>query len=210
MSTKSQHLNLNVPTGADAFRTEDLADNWGKLDQYPGTFICTSLTRPTWGSAQAGMRIWETDTNLEWRFNGSQFVRIYPVGLLGRQGRTSDFGTANLTADPVVTVPVFYPAGGRWVEIECGWSLAENTAGQMMASLWRDNTQLDEWVINGRTGATNFYEKGQGGSRTIFDLPTQFGNMQYSFRIRSISGTGGTSTIRASTTSPAYVSASEV
>lgn len=62
MSTNSQRLNLKVPDGSDPFLRTDFVQNLNNLDNYPGNWICTSTTRPTWGASQAGMCITETDT----------------------------------------------------------------------------------------------------------------------------------------------------
>jgi hypothetical protein len=68
MSTTSQHLGLTVNDGSDPFVLSDFTNNWNTIDRYPGIWICTSTTRPTWGSGQAGQMIMETDTrrNMLW------------------------------------------------------------------------------------------------------------------------------------------------
>lgn len=68
MSTTSQHLGLKINDGSDPFLLADFTNNWGLLDEFPGTWICTSTTRPSWGAGQNGMMIVETDTrrNMLW------------------------------------------------------------------------------------------------------------------------------------------------
>lgn len=61
MSTLSPRLNLKRPDDSDPFLTQDFVDNYNKLDAAPGAHICTSTTRPSWGSSQAGRTIFVTD-----------------------------------------------------------------------------------------------------------------------------------------------------
>lgn len=71
MSTTSQHLGLKIPDGSDPFLRTDFVQNYTTLDSYPGVFICTSTTRPSWGSSQNGMMILETDTRRNLVWNGT-------------------------------------------------------------------------------------------------------------------------------------------
>lgn len=71
MSTTSQHMGLKIPDGSDPFLRTDFVQNYNTLDSYPGTRICTSTTRPTWGSGQAGMLILETDTRRTMLWTGT-------------------------------------------------------------------------------------------------------------------------------------------
>lgn len=73
MSSLSTRLALKRPDGTDPFLRLDFVNNWNKLDQYPGTFVCTSGTRPSWGDAQIGMNIYETDTKREYRWTGADW-----------------------------------------------------------------------------------------------------------------------------------------
>jgi hypothetical protein len=61
MPTYSTYLNLKLNVGSDPFLLSDFVNNWSILDGAPGHFICTSLTRPAWGAAQAGRLIFMTD-----------------------------------------------------------------------------------------------------------------------------------------------------
>jgi hypothetical protein len=61
MSTLSPKLGLKRPDDTDPFLTADFVSNYNILDAAPGAFICTSSTRPAWGSAQAGRTIFLTD-----------------------------------------------------------------------------------------------------------------------------------------------------
>lgn len=71
MSTTSQRMGLKIPDGADPFLRTDFVQNYNTIDKYPGPWICTSTTRPNWGSAQAGMSIMETDTRRTMMWTGT-------------------------------------------------------------------------------------------------------------------------------------------
>lgn len=61
MSTLTPRLGLKRPDGSDPFLAQDFVDNYDKLDAAPGVHICTSTTKPNWGSAQAGRVAFLTD-----------------------------------------------------------------------------------------------------------------------------------------------------
>lgn len=71
MSTTSQRMGLKIPDGSDPFLRTDFVQNYNTLDKYPGNWICTSTTRPAWGSGQAGMCITETDTRRTMLWTGT-------------------------------------------------------------------------------------------------------------------------------------------
>lgn len=71
MSSTTPRLGLTKPDGGDLFLRQDFINNYNILDQYPGSFICTSTTRPVWTSAQAGQTIIETDTRRILTWDGS-------------------------------------------------------------------------------------------------------------------------------------------
>lgn len=71
MSTTSQHMGLKIPDGSDPFLRTDHVQNLNKLDQYTGDWICTSTTRPSWGTGQQGMQIIETDTRRTLMWTGT-------------------------------------------------------------------------------------------------------------------------------------------
>ena len=80
MSTRTTKMNLVSNSGSDSFLLQDFATNWNTLDSAPGIYICTSQTRPTWGSNQAGRAIVETDTfrNLIWNGGNWQEPLVAP------------------------------------------------------------------------------------------------------------------------------------
>lgn len=76
MSTLSQHLGLILNADSDPFQRTDIVGNFSTLDQYPGIFICTSTTRPTWTANNAGQNIFETDTRRIINWNGTGWHEI--------------------------------------------------------------------------------------------------------------------------------------
>ncbi|GAA1978609.1 hypothetical protein [Kitasatospora viridis] len=73
MSASTPRTGLKTWDGSDPFLRSDFNDNFRKIDSYPGAYICTSSTRPSWGAAQAGMKIIESDTRRELIWNGSSW-----------------------------------------------------------------------------------------------------------------------------------------
>jgi hypothetical protein len=61
VATYSTVLGLKLNQLSDPFELSDFVANWDILDASPGTFICTSVSRPSWGAAQAGRMIFMTD-----------------------------------------------------------------------------------------------------------------------------------------------------
>ena len=61
MATYSTLLNLKLNDPTDPFLLSDFVSNYEILDASPGVFVCTSSSRPTWGSGQAGRMIFMTD-----------------------------------------------------------------------------------------------------------------------------------------------------
>ncbi len=61
MATTSPVLGLKLNDLSDPFQLSDFTGNWGILDASPGVFTCTSTTRPSWASPQAGRLIFMKD-----------------------------------------------------------------------------------------------------------------------------------------------------
>lgn len=61
MATYSTVLGLKLNDESDPFQLSDFTANYQILDQSPGTYICTSTTRPSWGAAQNGRLIFMSD-----------------------------------------------------------------------------------------------------------------------------------------------------
>lgn len=76
MSGTTPRLGLKTFDQSDPFLRQDFNDNNSRLDSYPGPYICTSQTRPAWGAAQSGMRIYETDTRREMVWSGTAWREV--------------------------------------------------------------------------------------------------------------------------------------
>lgn len=82
MSGTTPRLGLKTHDQSDPFLRQDFNDNSARLDAYPGAFICTSASRPAWGSNQAGMRIYETDTRRELVWTGTAWREVLNASAL--------------------------------------------------------------------------------------------------------------------------------
>ena len=209
MTTLSSRLGLKRHTTADRFRIQDYADNWAMLDTYPGSFVCTSTTRPTtWGAAQNGMKITETDTGLIWRWMGSAFVRQGPSGYLGAAARTTDLSTSATSAVTVVTYTASVPAGARAVQINVATPGVYSTAGITRVSILRGATVLMSFLQQGSTGSLAINQP-QPMDFTIIDIPN-VASVTYSLAINAEIGFGGTSTIQGNLSAPCSLSVVEL
>lgn len=106
MSTNSQHLGIKIPDGSDPFLRTDFVQNWNILDSYPGTWICTSTTRPTWGTSQAGMVILETDTRRHILWNGTAWKEMLTSPAMW-YGSLRPYATINRATTVTYTVGTF-------------------------------------------------------------------------------------------------------
>lgn len=93
MATYSTVLGLKLNQLSDPFELSDFVANWDILDASPGAFICTSVTRPSWGTAQAGRLIFMTDL------------------------KQLSYWTGTTWADLRDSAPVF--AGGTYLDVAC-------------------------------------------------------------------------------------------
>lgn len=74
MATYSTYLGLKLNAASDPFLLSDFIANWTILDGAPGTYICTSSSRPTWTAAQAGRLIFMTDYEALSFWTGTQWL----------------------------------------------------------------------------------------------------------------------------------------
>ncbi len=215
MPTPSPKLGLSVPTTADRFETSDLADNWNKLDTSPGIHICTSTTRPTWGAAQVGRTIQETNTNLQWMWTGTSWVRITGgSGILKLSNggkavgeRTTDFSSGSQTFIRVIQLPgVVVPDGRRTLMFTALWQRANNGNQGFVASVFRSNTpdsgpQISRFYMTG--------DGNSGASLVCFEKEGLApGTYDFSLQVRAL--TAGAITITGDGTQPIQLSVAEL
>lgn len=215
MPTPSPRLGLLVPTTADDFSTADIATNWDTLDDTPGFFVCTSGTRPAWGAAQAGQTISETDTGLDWKWDGVHWSRTSAMGLLKTttgawaiSQRTSDFITSSSTYVIVTSVTnVVVPPGNRTLQFTVNYyrSEAGGTGSYFVGAVFRSNTAA--------TGVVefNFACPDNGAGNAVGFLPGGLaaGTYAWSFQVHE-SSTSTTATVRGTTTTPVQLSVQEI
>jgi hypothetical protein len=67
-------LGLKLNGASDPFLLSDFIANWTILDGAPGTFVCTSSSRPAWTAAQAGRLIFMTDYECLSFWTGTQWA----------------------------------------------------------------------------------------------------------------------------------------
>jgi len=222
MASLSTRLGLSIPATSDSFLTSDYVSNLGILNNYPGYFICTSGSRPsTWGAANSGQRIWETDTGLAWRWSGTAFVRAMPLGYLGLSSISADFPTAATTATTAITTAVTVPATDagsttKRIKITGSWYALDNgtttTLGLCEVSIYRDpgTVLIKSMQWRGRPLSTATpLDCGAGGTIVGLDAPTA-GATTYYLRINSIAAVGGTTTLRATATARAELLVEEI
>lgn len=127
MSSISPRLGLNLPDTIDDFSTDVLKANWQAIDDAPGTFICTSAERLalSWGAGRIGRKVYETNTGLEWVWQGSTlgWARAASSGMLKLAGggvasatRSTEFlsTAASPTWAVIISLTgVVIPAGNR-------------------------------------------------------------------------------------------------
>lgn len=219
-TSPSPRLELERPLANHGFSRAEHYNNLTLIDGYPGTFICTSGTRPGgWGTANEGMVIWETDTDLRWRWDGTKFVRFAPLGLLNVSTVTANASTGATSPVQVITTAVTVPAftvgsTAKRIKIEASWYAIDNgtdtTLGAAEVSIMRDTTVIMKQLLRGRpTTDTEELNWGTGGSIVVFDDPTA-GAESYHLAINSVAAVGGTTTLRATATTPAQLAVSEV
>lgn len=219
MTSSSPHLGLVVPSESDRFSTTDLADNWQKLDAAPGTHVCTSTTRPSWGLPQAGRDIIETNTGLRWLWTGTGWSReTSGLGLLKISGgtdavgeRTTDFSSASTTFVKVVSIAgVVVPAGNRPIEVVVQWKGADNATGAFDSAVFRSNTNNSGPQLNQCRMIGAASQRGPGGDMHayLFD-GIAAGSYDFSFQIRSDASIGGTSWVYADSVQPCRIAVFE-
>lgn len=224
MASLSQNLGLIVPTPTDPFSTADIAQNWEKIDDAPGTYICTSTTRPTFTASQPGRRIYEKDTDLEWTWSGTEWQRVAPMGLLKRTN--GEWATGTVSTDVVSSASTYVivcsvtnvvvPAGRRTLQVQVVWSRAYNTLGYFYGAIFRSavnnsGTRIGGWAITGANRSGQHPDEGGGGSTFALErdgLPP--GVYDWSFQIATQSLIGGTSTVQGNPTSPNSISILEL
>lgn len=220
MTEPSTRMGLALPTQADRFSTADIRANWEKLDAAPGTHICLSTTRPNWTAAQAGRKILETNTGLEWVWSGSSWLRLTggqgmlrkTNGTMAISERSSDFSTSSKDYVKVVAVQsVSIPAGKRPLMVVGLWYQADNNAGPYAASIYRSSTSNSGPRIANQIIGAFGSERGAGGQIIAFERDgLTAGTYDFSLQIKSLDPVGGTSWMYGSGATPITITVIEL
>lgn len=195
MPNFSARIGLKKPVSTDPFDTDDFADNWERLDDYPGAYLSLAASPPVWGTAHTGMLWSVVDTGLIWRWNGVAFERLGPSGSIGSAQRTSDYTEATGAFQTVVQkTGAVVPAGGRRVMVVVNWS--DLTGDAVEFQITRGVTVLHDWVP----------QPGVGGSFTVFDAPSA-GSYTYALKVKTLASS---STVVATPTAPIQLEVIEI
>lgn len=204
MTTLSPKLGLVLPYGPDAFSTTDIRNNWSQIDTAPGSYICTSSTRPTWTTAQAGRKIMESNTGLDWWWDGAAWKRLTPSGLLLTTSgapaialRNTVFSTTSSTYVVVTSVAnVVIPGGMRPLKIEARWNSASNASGTTYGAIFQSATNNSGPVLYTWNFATYGTTDYAAGGTNFAILPGGLAAGTYSFSFQALRGNNtGTSVI---------------
>jgi len=198
MPEQSPRLDIAKPLPPDEFSTAVIADNWQKVDNHPGIFICTSATRPSWGAPHAGMMIYETDRDLYWSWSGSEWRRTWSKDLLGESssGNPAGFSVTGATLQTILNTEVDIPPSHRTIEINVSGYRIEGNAMPGF-QIQRIQGGGDPVVVKNWWGPRVNTSPGSqaGTSRVIHDLvgggPSS-GSCTYRFLMQRVTFYGGT------------------
>lgn len=210
MPTTTTRIGYKKFAGSDDFHISDWDDNMDLADLFVGDYICDSGSRPTtWGGDQIGMSIYEIDTKLHWRWNGSSFERSYPKGWLGGTARTTAFSTS-ATAPTMVTevevdIPDSFPVGTRRYMVSVEGPSIDNANGQAHVAIWRDTTQLQAWLE-----PIDHTKPGKLHMVTFDRSASADSTYTYSLQVNSDIAVGGTTILTAAADAPIQINVVEV
>ena len=140
----SPRLQLKRNDGSDPFKRADFLENWDKIDAAPGVHICTSVSRPTWGTAHAGRKILETNTNRELIWTGTAWAEpLVSPGFWLFTGNPNQWITTNTTG-------VTYTMGQVIVKRACGLLLTHTVRAGAIP------THTQSMLASSRLGAVGY------------------------------------------------------
>jgi hypothetical protein len=160
---ETTRLLLNSPLGSDPFKRTDFVENWDILDASPGIYICTSTSPPTWAGAQAGRKIYETDTRRIRNWNGTAWENVenYTRGAAMSLAPTETLGKG---VKKTYTVNSTYNAPRPCRLLLLGSARFSQQAAfsqNVLAQPWIDGTNAD---ISGNPNTLQFADSGTGAT----------------------------------------------
>lgn len=166
MPDTSAKYGFTQPFGNENYSVAIQNANWDIAEQYLGTTICTSTTRPS--SPKTGQAIFETNTELEYVWDGDSWAKMTP---------------AIPTIPTIPTIPPGYAMAGNQ------YSTANSTLLTMAANTNEQLTTLEtptlSYNVNTTVRVTALVEFSNGTA-----------SGEITFRIRSDTVTGTLHTVR--------------
>lgn len=162
--------------------------------------------------------LYETDTDLIWRWDGAGWHRTAKRGLLGIARREVDYSNAATSfTDVVETASIHVPDGHQALMVTVTWPRLENTTGSFVLALLRRNADdtgevmVDEWDGTGDSTSPTPGAGGQGGTYIAWEnAGLDEGDYKWAFAARSVAGIGGTTTIPADSAKRITIAVAEV
>lgn len=177
----------------------------------PGMLAATSAARPGLAPA-SGVRVqlYETDTDLTWVWNGSDWVRAFGKGLLDVGRRVTTYSNATTSATVVVaTGTIHIPDGLRPVQVTVSWPNIRNDNAVSVMGITR--SLPDDTGINTIARWNNDSLAGLGGSYVAYEEDgVAEGDYVYHLVARPDTTLGGTTTIDADSDDQVVIAVTEL
>jgi len=192
----------------------DFTYNWGRLDDYPGLFICDLVDLPVgWGPDHTGMLVYVRDERLFYTWDGTDWGRRVPAGELKAVSVASPVSTTSTSFVVAVTASTEVPIGRSILVVAQGPSVA-NSNGLTDLALMRDSVSLMSWSQPGRSGSVPSYERPHPLHMSAKDRLTgtvgALTTVNYTLQFRVNTDILGTSTLGASAEAPLGITVIEV
>jgi hypothetical protein len=168
VATYSTVLGLKLNDESDPFQLSDFIQNWQTLDASPGIYICTSTSRPSWGTSQAGRLIFMTDLKQVSYWSGTtwndlrdaapMFAGGFYLNVSCNPGSTGTFNLLTLTTPRPSSLAIW--AGTTYTYAANGWQNASQAitfdgTASLMGSFQEQVRFAGDPYSTGGTGATN-------------------------------------------------------
>jgi hypothetical protein len=161
-------LGLKLNAESDPFQLSDFLQNWSTLDASPGVYICTSTSRPSWSSGQAGRLIFMTDLKQQSYWDGANwqdlrdsapvFAGGYYLNATCNPGSTGNFNLMTFTTPRPSALSIWMST--TWTYGANGWQNASQAITfdgnpSLMGSYQEQVRFAGDPYSTGGTGATN-------------------------------------------------------
>jgi hypothetical protein len=142
------------------------------------------------------MRILETDTGLEWKWNGSAFARVAGIGHIAGSANPNQVTNATYNLVSVTKLTnIGIPQGNRSLQIILGWDKVQNTNGISVIGLTIDGTIFKSWAVSGDSSAPSQGAQGSAGNVITFtNLPGGLHTFDMGVRVVNLAPPAGLGT----------------